>query len=807
MNRLKDISIKTKICGSFFLLVFLFILNGLITFNSLHNYKQSSNYFSNVTDPSLQKLGELSKMLVESKMYTTSWVFLKSNEDDKISLLKIHNTEYEALKSSLDKLSPQWMEKRWVDSLQNVYTGFESLLADEKYITGSIKEIKDYNNPVLKNAAEQLLKSKIIPQSDRLISSLTSITNHQQDNRIQEEANLVGSTIKLRILIAVLTILIISIGIFLSIYMSRLIVRPMKRIRHIINNLGNGVTEKIDGNNGKDEIGEMVMSVNNLSERIRETAAFADEIGNRNFNSRFQPLSDEDTLGKALITMRDSLKQSDERLNQAQNIAHIGSWERDRKTERLFLSDEVFSIFDIDPLSFDFQFQSILEYIHPDDKEYMMRISRENQYLPPVPYECKIVTSKSMIKNVWVETKVILGKYGEVEKTFGIVQDITERKRSEEKLNEERELFRLVIENIPDQVYLKDTEGRFILCNKPVAIRAGCTSQSDMIGKTDFDFLPTMIAKQSFIEEQKIMETGTPIINHEEHNVDNITGKPGWSLSTKFPLKNNAGEMIGLIGINHDITERVLFEEKLNEERIKKQQEINAAIITAQAQERSMLGEELHDNINQILATANLYMDGAVGNEKSRLDFIKEGKGLIKNAMEEIRKLSKTLLPPSLGEVGLEHSLADVIERIKLVNDNIKFHIDWQIPDENTISEKLRLSIFRIIQEQLNNIFKHAKATNIFISLKQDEQILELSIKDDGIGFDSSEESNGIGLKNIINRTALLNGTISINSSPGAGCELKINFACQNSNSNILPKENTTYKLNSGMSSFAGASV
>jgi signal transduction histidine kinase len=114
------------------------------------------------------------------------------------------------------------------------------------------------------------------------------------------------------------------------------------------------------------------------------------------------------------------------------------------------------------------------------------------------------------------------------------------------------------------------------------------------------------------------------------------------------------------------------------------------------------------------------------------------------------------------------------------VNDRIHFLIDWQLPNENTLSEKLKVTIFRIVQEQLNNIFKHAKASNIIISLKQEEELLQLSIQDDGVGFDTSQKRNGVGLQNIFERTDLLKGTATINSQPGAGCELIINFNCKN---------------------------
>ncbi|MEO8111514.1 MAG: PAS domain-containing protein, partial [Ginsengibacter sp.] len=447
-----NISIKAKIYWSFFILVLVFVLNAIITFNALHSYKQSANHFSNVTDPSLQKLGDLNKMLIESKMYTTNWVFLRSNQEDKASLLKIHNVDYQVLKSNLNILSSQWKEKPWIDSLQEFYTRFESLLVIEKKIMGSLQKFEDYDDPVLKMEAEQMVEDELIPRTVQLTASLNKIIHHQQDNRNIQETSLMGSTIKLRILIGVLAIVIICVGIFLSIYLTNIIISPMKKIRLIINNLGKGITGTIEDYTGKDEIAGMVLSVNNLSEKIRATAIFAEEIGNRNFTTSFQALSDEDTLGRALITMRDNIKSGDEKLNDAQHIAHIGSWERDVKTDYMQFSDEMFVIFDIDPLSFDFQFQSIIKFIHPDDIEYMSRVSRENQYLPPVPYECRIITAKGVMKNIWVETKVVLGKHGEIEKTFGIVQDITERKIAAKKLEDANRELSILFNSI-DEIF------------------------------------------------------------------------------------------------------------------------------------------------------------------------------------------------------------------------------------------------------------------------------------------------------------------------------------------------------------------
>jgi signal transduction histidine kinase len=213
----------------------------------------------------------------------------------------------------------------------------------------------------------------------------------------------------------------------------------------------------------------------------------------------------------------------------------------------------------------------------------------------------------------------------------------------------------------------------------------------------------------------------------------------------------------------------------LTDEKIKQQQEITGAVLAAHQEQRTFLGEELHDNINQILATAKLYLDCAISDEKLRLTRIKESKSFIINAMEEIRNLSKSLVAPKLNVVKVTDALTDLIENIKRVH-SILFITKWNDFDESYVSEDLKLSIFRIVQEQVNNIIKHAKANAIIIRLTQDDEGIELSIKDDGIGFDPSQKSKGVGLQNISSRAEMFNGKILIKAEPGQGCELIVSF-------------------------------
>ncbi|UAY53344.1 sensor histidine kinase [Ferruginibacter albus] len=231
-------------------------------------------------------------------------------------------------------------------------------------------------------------------------------------------------------------------------------------------------------------------------------------------------------------------------------------------------------------------------------------------------------------------------------------------------------------------------------------------------------------------------------------------------------------------------TEKIRLEKTLDAQKIKQLREISEAVIAAQEKERSNLAAELHDNINQILGASRLYIDTAINNEEVRLNLIKESKLFLDNAMEEIRYLSRTLLPPRLSQTSLVEALNDMIKNIKMV-DKLEIITDWEHLDESAMCEQMKLSIFRIIQEQLNNIFKHAQATTVIIEITQHDG-LQLSIKDNGIGFNTSEKRNGIGLQNIISRTNLFNGEVVINSAPGEGCELLISFNRQVEN---VPKK------------------
>ena len=363
-----------------------------------------------------------------------------------------------------------------------------------------------------------------------------------------------------------------------------------------------------------------------------------------------------------------------------------------------------------------------------------------------------------------------------------------ERKEAEQRIKTSEENYRYLFDNNPASIFIWKLDTFRILEVNEAAVKLYGYTKEEFLQKTLLD-IRAENDREKLLNVSKLLQTQS----RNSSGVSRHLNKKGEILDMDISShKIIYNGMPAVLSLANDITERVLLEERLAEEKIKKQQEIIAAVITAQAQERTFLGAELHDNINQILATANLYMDCAISDEVSRVDYINDSKKFVKDAIEEIRKLSKSLLPPSLGEVGLREALNELIEKIKRVNDSVHFHLNWQIVNEGTLSEKLKLAIFRIVQEQLNNIFKHAKAANIIIELLQkDDEILQLRIKDDGVGFDPSQKRSGVGLQNIYERSDLLKGTVTINSRPGDGVEVIVNFNCKNDLPYHLPLKMT----------------
>ncbi len=229
-----------------------------------------------------------------------------------------------------------------------------------------------------------------------------------------------------------------------------------------------------------------------------------------------------------------------------------------------------------------------------------------------------------------------------------------------------------------------------------------------------------------------------------------------------------------LISLN-DYTRRAHLEREIEDLRLMAQKNIMKATLDGQEKQREEIGKELHDNINQVLATVQILLSLLRTEDAAKADIISKSKESVNYCIEEIRRLSHSLTPPSLKQIGLKESIEGLIKNIPFVKgEHVKLEITGL--NENSLSGGLKVTIYRIIQEQLNNILKYASASVIQIRLTQNYFNLILLIEDNGQGFDVKAKRKGIGLANIMGRAELYNGQAIIESSPGAGCTVLVVF-------------------------------
>ncbi len=209
-----------------------------------------------------------------------------------------------------------------------------------------------------------------------------------------------------------------------------------------------------------------------------------------------------------------------------------------------------------------------------------------------VPIELEQMRKDGSLVCTEVNITIALDEHGKLQ-VIGISRDITERKRTENALDEERNLFTVLMNTIPDGIYFKDKESRFIRINKAQADRLGLSDPSEALGKTDFDYFSEEHARPAFDDEQKIIKTDSPIIDKEEEETW-PDGNRFWVLTSKLPLKNNAGQIIGSFGISHDITHRKMMENAL-------QQRVMELETVSQLSARVRTGETVNELIQILL--------------------------------------------------------------------------------------------------------------------------------------------------------------------------------------------------------------
>lgn len=344
------------------------------------------------------------------------------------------------------------------------------------------------------------------------------------------------------------------------------------------------------------------------------------------------------------------------------------------------------------------------------------------------------------------------------------------QRRTEKELNDYKQAL-----DASSIVAITDKKGLIIYANENFS-RISKYGIDELIGK-DHRIVNSGYHPRSYMKEMWKTITQGEIWRGEFRNKTK-DGNIYWVDATIIPFLDRDGHPYQYLSIRNDITQRKFAEEsmlqmkeQMHEQRLQEQKKLTRVMINAQERERNHIGRELHDNVNQILAGTKIYLGMAAKKNPQARELIDYSLGLINDAIEEIRQLSSRQVTP-IKNVNL-HDLVDHLLQHVGNSSLLKTEFVYQV-GENKIDDDLKLNIYRIIQEQVGNIIKHAEAKNIKVSVEANEVQLLICVNDNGKGFDPAMKRKGIGLSNIINRVESFNGEIKIVTAPGQGCRLEM---------------------------------
>jgi len=357
----------------------------------------------------------------------------------------------------------------------------------------------------------------------------------------------------------------------------------------------------------------------------------------------------------------------------------------------------------------------------------------------------------------------------------------------------ERVLFRTLAEYMPHRIYAKDTESRFVFANNAVAVGMGASCPEDLLDRTDFDFYPPHEAAKYFAEERRIMETGEPMVNHEEHVHYTRSNAEAWMLTTKVPLLGERGTVIGIAGINYDITLRKETEQALSD--AKRQAELATQ---AKTEFLAAMSHELRTPLNAVLGYAKiLQSDAGLSHQQEFALRTIERSGqhvlLLINDLIDISRLESGTLQPCPTDVHLHDLLQGVgnIIRVKAAEKSLTFgcEIDPGLPPIAKVDAR-RLS--QVLLNLLSNAVKFTDFGEVWlrarcVSLDRSTVRIRFEVEDTGVGLRTDElqaifapyvqvgearrHAEGVGLGLAISRQLVeaLGGNIDVRSKAGEG--------------------------------------
>ncbi len=389
------------------------------------------------------------------------------------------------------------------------------------------------------------------------------------------------------------------------------------------------------------------------------------------------------------------------------------------------------------------------------------------------------------------------------------------RKLAEEALVRERNMLRTLIDNIPDSIYIKDKQSRFVVANTALAKFMGLQTPEGLIGKSDFDFYPNELTAEFYSDEQEVIRSGKPLINKDEPNKSH-KGTLHWFLTSKLPWHDSKGEIVGIVGIGRDITKR-----KIAEQHLEKAKDAAEAANRAKSQFLANMSHEIRTPMNAIISISKALSRHNTANladkQRDGLEMIYRSSQrllLLINDILDLSKIESGKIEIKLKSLSIDALIAGIRSMVKTLKDNpnVEFIVQRSDSVPNTVvsdAEKLH----EILTNIISNSVKFTRHGTIALKTYVENQRLYFAVSDTGIGIDEKHlgsifeeftqvdssstrkyQGSGLGLAICKKMVNLLGGEIWAESEPGKGTTVTFHVpimieAAANNKESVQPDE------------------
>jgi hypothetical protein len=365
----------------------------------------------------------------------------------------------------------------------------------------------------------------------------------------------------------------------------------------------------------------------------------------------------------------------------------------------------------------------VLDRTEALERELAERKRAENKLIQSLD---KITKNRQAIMNLMEDVKIEIG----------------ERKQIEEKLQTERNLLRTLIDNIPFPIYVIDKEGRKIIANRADVENICCSTEEEVIGKTDLELFPGEVGIRGHANNLSVIQTGRPNIDLEENFTDN-KGEQRWLLSSHFPLFDNQGEINGLVGIGFDITERKKALAELLESKLKAEESdrLKTAFL-------HNISHEIRTPMNAIIGFSTLLNEPGLDKEtqNSYTGIIMQSTNQLLNIVSDIIEISNIeagLIKLNKRETNMNSAVTECYARFrkKTEEKGIGFSYETALSDSDSVIITDESKLIQVITYLLNNAVKFTSAGQIIFGYKHKNEQIEFFVSDTGIGIPQEHHS------------------------------------------------------------------